>query len=308
LRIAAVDPRQAKLARAYVEGFNAADASRIGVAALTRQQHAEDAIHADRLFHVRGGYDQVSSYLLKSLRLAGGTLALGHVVRQIRWEAGRVSVAGSSGGLPFERTARRALITLPLGVLQARHVAFDPTPGEALRHADSLAMGAVVRVSLLFDSKPWKGCEDLGFLFAPGETIPTWWTPMPNPAPLLTGWVGGPKASALDRRLLESPDPQALEELCLAQLAAMLGSTASGLRPSLVGVYRHDWQSDPFSLGAYSYAPAGALDASARLSEPVENTLYFAGEHTDVDGHWGTVHAALKSGSRAAAQIIAHDV
>jgi len=39
------------------------------------------------------------------------------------------------------------------------------------------------------------------------------------------------------------------------------------------------------------------------MTEPVQDTLYFAGEHTDVSGHWGTVHGALRSGLRAAAQL-----
>jgi monoamine oxidase len=40
------------------------------------------------------------------------------------------------------------------------------------------------------------------------------------------------------------------------------------------------------------------------MSQPEEGTLYFAGEHTDVTGHWGTVHAALRSGMRAAEQVL----
>jgi monoamine oxidase len=40
------------------------------------------------------------------------------------------------------------------------------------------------------------------------------------------------------------------------------------------------------------------------MSRPTENTLYFAGEHTDLTGNWGTVHAALGSGLRAAKQIL----
>ena len=47
-----------------------------------------------------------------------------------------------------------------------------------------------------------------------------------------------------------------------------------------------------------------AYDASARMTHPVERTLYFAGEHTDVSGHWGTVHGALRSAIRAAAQML----
>jgi monoamine oxidase len=48
----------------------------------------------------------------------------------------------------------------------------------------------------------------------------------------------------------------------------------------------------------------GGLDAPRQMTEPVEETLYFAGEHTDTTGHWGTVHAALRSGLRAAEQVL----
>jgi monoamine oxidase len=57
--------------------------------------------------------------------------------------------------------------------------------------------------------------------------------------------------------------------------------------------------------GAYSYVPAGGLDAVLKMATPVLETLYFAGEHTDLTGHWGTVHAALRSGVRAARQVLA---
>jgi monoamine oxidase len=41
------------------------------------------------------------------------------------------------------------------------------------------------------------------------------------------------------------------------------------------------------------------------MATPVQQTLYFAGEHTDTTGHWGTVHAAMRSGIRAARQVLA---
>ena len=42
-----------------------------------------------------------------------------------------------------------------------------------------------------------------------------------------------------------------------------------------------------------------------KLTEPVENTLFFAGEHTDTEGHSGTVHGAIATGRRAARQVLA---
>jgi monoamine oxidase len=66
----------------------------------------------------------------------------------------------------------------------------------------------------------------------------------------------------------------------------------------------HDWQTDPFARGAYSYAKVGADGAQEALAAPIENTLFFAGEATDTSGHNGTVHGAIASGYRAAQEII----
>ncbi len=66
------------------------------------------------------------------------------------------------------------------------------------------------------------------------------------------------------------------------------------MRQRLLRSHYHDWRSDTYSLGAYTYVPRGSIHASDELSTPVEKTLFFAGEHTDTTGHWGTVHAALR--------------
>ena len=116
----------------------------------------------------------------------------------------------------------------------------------------------------------------------------------------LTGWVGGPRATAL----LGLPQAQLQAEV-LAALAQALHRKASDLVAALTGFYTHDWLVDSASRGAYSWVPVGGLGASETLSQPVEDTLFFAGEHTDTTGHWGTVHAALRSGLRAAAQVLA---
>ena len=76
------------------------------------------------------------------------------------------------------------------------------------------------------------------------------------------------------------------------------------MRKHLLRWHLHDWQIDTHSLGAYTYVPRGAIHASDELSVPVEETLFFAGEHTDTSGHWGTVHGALRSGYRAAEQVL----
>jgi len=299
---AGIDGSRRRRATAFVEGFNAADSRVIGVAALVQQQRAEDQVHSDLLFHVEAGYDALPTFLSDRFRAAGGTLLLGHPVRRVRWSQNAVAVSGvDAGGQNFELHAERAIVTLPLGVLQAGTVEFDPAPREIWSNAARMAMGAVARISLLFDAKFWQ--QDLSFLLTRDEILSAWWTPMPKSAPLITGWAGGSKAAALTQRIGARADGRALLEESLGALSHMYGIAAQELHARLISWHTHDWQADPYSRGAYSYAPAGALSASANMTLPVADTLFFAGEHTDTTGHWGTVHGALGSGLRAAAQL-----
>jgi monoamine oxidase len=307
LRLREIDESIGEPAARFVEGFNAADRHRIGIAALAKQQRAEDLIDTDRLFRLRAGYDALPQFLADQFVRAGGELLLAAPVHRIAWSRGSVALSAGAPGALRELRASRALITAPLGVLQAGAIEFAPLPEEILENARRLAMGEAVRIVLIFRDRFWReppSCADeLSFLFAPSELPATWWTPMPDRAPVITGWAGGPRAAALRRAA--SGDRSAALEPCLATLSSVFGVPRSRLDALLTSWHYHDWFADAYARGAYSYVPAGALDAPERMTHPVEDTLYFAGEHTDVTGHWGTVHAALAAGSRAAAAILA---
>jgi monoamine oxidase len=290
-------PEATARATNYVEGFNAADARRISIRALERQQAAEDAISGDRLFRVEEGYARVPEFLLRRFLEAGGRWVASAPVRTITWKPGGVEVATGTDQV-FEAAAA-AVITLPLGVLQARRVAFVPQPVDILDAADRLAMGTAARVVYEFDHAFWSQFSKLkgvSFLFAPDAIPPTWWTTDPWPHSTLTGWVAGRRADQLN--LAELP------KTGLATLAGLLGSDLPELRKHLLRWHQHDWKNDVYSLGSYTYVPRGAIHASDELSVPQEKTLFFAGEHTDTSGHWGTVHGALRSAYRAAEQVM----
>jgi monoamine oxidase len=301
----------------YVEGFNAADSAVISVKALAMQQRAEDAIDSDRLFKLEHGYDGLPRFLAQQIEGAGGKILLGRVAQRISWQRGAVSVSGvHQRGEGFALAAKRALICVPLGVLQANTIEFTPDPGTILAQARRLAMGPVMRMTLLFRSRFWAGrdlpkrsvevragLDRLSFLFTHGALPATWWTPMPDTAAMITAWVGGTKVALIESAPGTAVKYEALLQRCLATLGNALGVSTTDLQRLVLSWHCHDWQADPYARGAYSYVPAGAIDASAKLTEPVEDTLYFAGEHTDTSGHWGTVHAAVRSGLRAAAQL-----
>ncbi len=318
LRRAGIAGPDAEAASAYVEGFNAADQNVIGIAALVKQQLAEDAIEGGRIFHVRDGYDRIPQVLAREFERFGGRILLNHAVRDVAWREGEVSIrAADPTNQECTLRADRAVITLPLGVLQTGSVGFAPEPATVLAHARRMRMGTAIRAILVFDRRFWldddlpiarlqsaRPLKDLSFLSTPHLTPAVWWTAMPECIPTLTGWVGGPKAEMLRHRLRSSVDPNALLTVCLRSLSAAFGMSEQALTGCLTSWHAHDWTSDPYAFGAYSYAPVDALDASDQMAIPVAGTLYFAGEHTDTTGHWGTVHGALRSGLRAAGQIL----
>ena len=201
-------------------------------------------------------------------------------------------------------TARTAVITLPLGVLQA------PSTGAAIRFVpdvpakrvvwEQLRTGQVVKLVILFRERFWadRGYRDLAFLHTPQEVFLTWWTAIPSEAPLLTGWSGGPRAARL-----AGLDPAAILDIGLSSLAQAFQLSRSVLSASVEKWMVVDWQSDPYSCGAYSYIPAGGSHLPQQLAAPLESTLFFAGEAT----HpllTGTVAGAIASGNRAAAELL----
>ncbi|SEG47455.1 Monoamine oxidase [Bryocella elongata] len=293
---------------AYVEGFNAADATKISIKSLGIQQKAEDETEGYRSWHVHGGYVQLADYLATRLVAQHGRIETNCVVESIAWQQGSVEVTTSKGTF----RAPRCGITLPLGVLQQVNreggIRIEPQPA-AIAQSHRMEMGQAARVTLVFRSRWWeKGSaappeelQQMGFLLTRDRLPSVWWTARTEaePAPTLTGWSGGPRSLIFSGRTTD----ELAAEAC-STLAKIFQMDEFLVRSELLSAHTHDWTADPFSRGAYSYVAAGGIDAPRAMTEPEQNTLFFAGEHTDVTGHWGTVHAAIRSGLRAAEQIL----
>jgi monoamine oxidase len=286
--------RTRRLVHYFVAGFHAAPPNDISARALAKE--ADDAAHS---FRLRRGYQGLVDGMVSDLERRGGSFRLGAEVREVAWRPGAVKVSGVSAGGPWEIRALRAVVALPLGVLQQGKVHFSPPLADKKAALAGLAMGGVTRVLLWFSDAFWeKRGRELGFVHAPGERIPTWWTTGPLRYPLLTGWAGGPKSEALG-----DLEPERIRRVALASLSRIFRRTARDLERRLSGFYFHDWNRDPFSLGAYSYARPGGSGAAGELATPLSDTLFFAGEATHFEGQSGTVNGALASGARVAKEI-----
>jgi monoamine oxidase len=306
-------PQEAKdWARRFVQGFHAGDTTRISTHSIIIDGRAEEQTDGDRGFHVVGGYSKVVDALCRDLSSTVKVLTSA-IVQTVNWGENGIRVRAALTAEGHTEFAARALIlTLPVGVLRQEPpspgaVAFDPPLVEKRKALRSLAMGAVVRIALQFDSMFWedrqlitKGTlQGLHFLFTNDKAFPTYWTANPLRLPLLIAWAAGPFADAK-----RGHDKRQLEEEALNSLARVLGIREAVLRERFVRSYFHDWQADSFSRGAYSYVLAGGMQDQKDLARPLRDTLFFAGEATQSDGHRATVHGAFASGVRAAAEVL----
>jgi len=302
-----------RLAAHFVEGFQAADLRRVSARSLAGEGSPSGDPEAQRLGRIVDGYGAFIDAFAKPVSRLVRTRC---VVTRVRWSRGRVTVDARTGaGRRASFSARAAIVTLPLGILMLRpgsrgHVGFEPVPGRLSAALAGLAVGHAMRVTLQCREPFWEKSRrsaaareewlaTLGFLHAPGESFPVWWTQYPERTPWLVAWAAGPRAPALG-----ALSPTALRRQVVGTLARISGLPARAIGRQIANIWRHDWDTDPFARGAYSYAIVGGAAAPALLQRPVDDTLFFAGEATVSDGRIGTVDGALASGERAARQVL----
>jgi monoamine oxidase len=296
------EPEVKEQALGFVEGFHAADPSRIGVHSLVKNNAAEEEEDGGHQFRFAHGYETLVKSLSGHIHWKCCNLHLNTTIEEIQWKPGETLVKTSSGA---EFRAPRSIITVPLGVLKSDGIRFSPRLAEKEKALQGLEMGPVIRASLCFRDKFWESeprFKDVSFLFTDDPYFPTWWTSNPLPFPILTGWAAGHYA-----RQLAKLSTDEVVQRAVGSLASIFAMDSENLRRELQAGFAHDWQSDPFSCGAYSYAVVGGSNAGRGLGAPIANTLFFAGEATDADGHNGTVHGAIASGKRAAKELLASD-
>ncbi|HEX3871872.1 MAG TPA: NAD(P)/FAD-dependent oxidoreductase [Pirellulales bacterium] len=294
-----------QMAIGYVEGFNAADKDRIGVLGLADAQRASDEIDGETSFRLPRGYDQIVDVLVNQLPADSVEINTGTIVTDVRWQTGNVEIESMTPqGERSTWQSRAAVITLPLGVLQASEgelgaVRFDPELTEKRDALSGLVMGAVVKVVLRFRTAFWRDTlPELAFVHEMDGAFPTCWTQAPLETPLLTTWAGGPAAQKLS-----TLRDDVIADMAVRSLERVL--SRKDLRKQLVKVEVCNWQRDPLSRGAYSYVGVGASGQVEALARPVAGTLFFAGEATH-RGQSGTVAGAIASGQRAAAEVTGH--
>ena len=294
------------LVRMMVEGFDGADPKRASALAIAAEWSGGAA--SESQYRPFGGYGPLMRRLAALLDPDRAALRLQCVVEEVRWERGRVEVRARTPAGPASFSGRCAVITLPLGVLKLSSgaeppVRFSPSLDAKRAALEMLEPAPVVKAVLELGSSFWESTDDgryrdASFFHVPDEAFPTFWTSLPYRTPQLVAWAGGPKAG-----VLTGLSADALAARAISSLGAIFGSSQQ-VGAELRSIRVHDWQSDPYARGAYSYVAVGGSGARGELAKALADTLFFAGEATDAGDDATTVTGALASGKRAAREVL----
>jgi monoamine oxidase len=236
---------------------------------------------------ITNGYDALPRLLANGLEVVLNTPVTA-VVRRDK------SVMVKAQDRSFEGSA--AIVTVPLGVLKAGAITFDPPLPDGHAHAvNALGFGVLSKSYFRFDRRTWD-VENAFYRFI-GTKAGLWaqWFSLPSAAgPIVLGFNAGERG-----RSVESSSPKDIMTSALPIARQLFGDDISP-----VEVRTSNWAVDPYARGTYSFhAPGSGLPDRRRLQEPISDRLYLAGEAVGVNNP-STVTGAVLSGRYAAGQLM----
>ncbi len=240
---------------------------------------------------ITNGYDKIAEFLGKG----GIDIKLNSRVTEINYGATKPFV--KANGITYE--ADYILVTVPLGVLKNKAIAFSPAlPSEKNKAIENTKMGNVNKFLLVWKSSFWDiKAQYIGYTLETKGKFNYFMNLnkfLPSSNALMT-FAFGKYASQTE----SMTDAQVISEI-MTPLKAIYGNNI--VNPSQF--LRTKWGSNPNSFGSYSFATTGTTTEDFNtMSQSVQNKLFFAGEHTELE-YRGTVHGAYLSGLREADKII----
>jgi hypothetical protein len=262
--------------------------------------------HATRDFMPRGAYGPMIEAYSRGL-----DIRFGQRIARICWRGGEAETKGGDAADAARATVvthdgarfacRCVVVTVPVAVLQAGAIAFEPPlPCRKLEAIGRVGMGLFNKVFMEFERAFWPEDKDvLGFLPPPP---PADGPPPPLP-PLYINLQSGTLVALLcgqGARAIESLGDEEALEVALRPLRAAFPACAAD-RPCRFKVTR--WASDDLAGGTYTYLKVGGVTADrADYAASLDGCLYFAGEGTNLE-HPACVDGACETGARAAREI-----
>ncbi len=193
--------------------------------------------------------------------------------------------------------ADRVLLTVPLKILQDNDIAFNPPlPNNKIQAINAIGFGAGMKIILKFNARFWD--SNLGSIYGLTHCPEIWSASAQKNSQMyvLTAFINGEDAETMSKENNYAID------LVLSQLKKCYGSAT--INNAFTNGYIADWSKEPFIKGSYSYPkPNAPSNIREILAQNIDNKLYFAGEATNTNGHFATIHGAMET-----AQIAANDI
>jgi len=212
-------------------------------------------------------------------------------VKSIDHSGKRVKIETAEGNL----SARAVIVTIPTRLIADQIIRFTPELREKTEAARGLPLGLADKLFLSLEdaAKFPKESRLFGKIHPLGAAN---YHIRPFGHPLIEAYFGGMLA-----RELEESGEGAFGAFAIDEIAGLVGND---IKTKLKALAESHWSRDPYSRGSYSFALPGHAGARAKLAEPFDNRLFFAGEACSPE-YFSTAHGAYESGVTAADQVMA---
>ena len=247
-------------------------------------------------FRVQGGNDQVTERLAR--QLDGQVTRNSELVeiRRLNDGAYRLTFEGD-GGTKAVR-APRVVLAIPFAVMRESvdfsDAGFDPVKTMAI---EQQGMGTNSKLNVQFSTRSWHADDANGSTYSDDGYQSTWEASRAQPgrAGILVDYTGGSVGRAFGGASADERARRFIDQLL----------------PTLPGVKDYNgravldyWTGRPLTRGSYSYYRVGQMTAFAGVEGKPSGSCHFAGEQTSYT-YQGYMEGAVKSGERAAAEIVA---
>jgi len=176
------------------------------------------------------------------------------------------------------------------------------------RCIDQLGMGTNAKVVLQFAERPQSYGNWNGLLDSDHPYFGTWESSagQPGTAGLITAYFGGRSGGAdLPADVVHGRASDRLAGDVIRWIARGGRADLPGLRAGFLGRARVDhWSEDRWTRGSYAAYLPGQYTRFAGFVGVPEGPVHFAGEHTSPLSNQGYLEGAVRSGRRAAAEIL----
>lgn len=235
------------------------------------------------------GFDTIAGFLAKDLNIR-----LNQRVSKIDYSETTVKVTHNDSVTEGDFV----IITVPLGVLKAGIIRFEPAlPAVKQNAIEKVGMNCVNKFLLTWDTAFWDDVQYISYTPEIRDKFNYFVNVKkfhPNVNALMTFAY-----ATYGRQTETMTDAQVILEI-MAHLKDIYGNNI----PEPTHMLRTRWQSEENTFGAYSFTAVGTkMSHFDDLAEEVNGKIFFAGEHTEAS-YFSTVHGAYLSGLREAEKII----